>query len=186
MQSAVHWVTSGIPNGNLRLSNLGLFGLGKRWLRGHLINVYKYLKGDGRQMYEARLFSVVCSNRTGSNGLKLVHRKFHISTQKNFFMVSVTETGTGWPEGRWSLLLWRYSRPIWMPTCATCCRVPAVTSGLDLISWGPFQPLQFCDTVKQFCVDINCGKLNEMLQFCLGTLQSSLIATCEHKSRCTN
>ena len=27
-------------------------------------------------------------------------------------------TGTGCPQGLWSLL-WRYSRPIWMPICAT-------------------------------------------------------------------
>ena len=43
------------------LSNLGLISLGKRRLRGDLINVYKYLKGGGRQMDEAMLFLAVCS-----------------------------------------------------------------------------------------------------------------------------
>jgi len=53
------------------LSNLGLLSLRKRRLRGYLVNVYSYLKGGGRQMHEARLFSVVCSDRMRSNGLKL-------------------------------------------------------------------------------------------------------------------
>ena len=72
-------------------TNLGLFSLGKRRLRGDLISVYKYLKGSGRQMDEARLFSVVCTNRTRSNGLKLEHRKFRTNMRKNFSMVRVME-----------------------------------------------------------------------------------------------
>ena len=59
-----------------KLSNLGLLSLGKRRLRGDLIYVYKYLKGGGRQMDEARLFFVVCNDGTRSNDLKLEHRQF--------------------------------------------------------------------------------------------------------------
>ena len=33
-------------------------------------------------------------------------------------------TGTGCPGRLWSLLLWRYSRPAWTRSCATCCRWP--------------------------------------------------------------
>ena len=67
---------------------MDLFSLGKRRLRGDLINVCKYLKGGGRQMDEARLFLEVCSDRTRSSSLKLEHRKFHTNMQKNFFMTS--------------------------------------------------------------------------------------------------
>jgi len=75
----------------VRLSNLGLFSLGKGRLRGDLINVDKHLKGGGRQMDEARLLSVVCSNRTRSHqGLNLESRKFFTSMWKNF-MVRVAE-----------------------------------------------------------------------------------------------
>jgi len=38
-------------------------------------------------------------------------------------------TAAGCPGRLWSLLLWRYSRPVWMPTCATCCREPAMQGG---------------------------------------------------------
>lgn len=49
------------------------------------------LKRGGRQMDETRLFSVVCSDMTRSNAIKLEHRNFHTNIQKNFFPVRVTE-----------------------------------------------------------------------------------------------
>jgi len=89
---AVQWrATKMIKGLEERLSNLSLFNLGKKRLKGELINVYKYLKGGGRQMGEARLFSVVCSDSARSNDLKLEHRKFHTNTWKNFFTVRVKE-----------------------------------------------------------------------------------------------
>jgi len=75
-----------------RLSNLGLFSLGKRRRRGNVVNVSKYLIGGGSQMDEARLFSVLRSIRTRSNDLKLEHRKFRANVQKNFFTVRVKES----------------------------------------------------------------------------------------------
>ena len=41
-----------------RLSNLSLFSLGKRRLRGDLKNIFEYLKGGRRQMDEALLSGV--------------------------------------------------------------------------------------------------------------------------------
>ena len=84
-------------------------------------------------MDDARLFLVVCSDKTRSNGLKLEHRKFHTNMWNNV-MVGVTK--------RWN----RFPREVVeSPTCATYCRISALAVGLNLTFCGPFQPLQFCE-----------------------------------------
>jgi len=89
------WIDHSLPRIKYSLLNsfLPLSVLIATYLKiGDLINVYKYPKGGGRQMDEARLFSsVVCGNRTRSNGLKLEHRKFYTNLQKDFFTLRVME-----------------------------------------------------------------------------------------------
>ena len=58
-----------------RLGDLGLFSLGKRRLRGDLLNVCNYLK-SGSQGDTANLFSAACGARTKGNSHELKHRKF--------------------------------------------------------------------------------------------------------------
>ena len=41
-------------------------------------------------------------------------------------------TGTGCLERLWSFLLWRYSGPTWLRSCAACCRWPCFSRGVGL------------------------------------------------------
>lgn len=62
--------------------------LEKRWLRGDLIIVFKYLRG-GCQVIQALLSGA--EHRTRGNGQKLTHRKLHLNRRKNVFTVWVTK-----------------------------------------------------------------------------------------------
>ena len=83
-------------------------------------------------MWESKGHGQPLFSGSWGNGHKLEHSKFCTNMWRNFFTVRVhlnRSTGTGCPGRLWILLLWRNSRPIWTPTCATCCREPALQGG---------------------------------------------------------
>ena len=81
-----------------------------------------------RHMDEARLFSMVCTTRTRSNGLKCEHWKFHTNTW-NFFTVRVME--------HW----YRLPREVVESPCLDICQTHLDTTLCDplwgiCVSWG--------------------------------------------------
>jgi len=111
-------------------------------------------------------------SRDAQSLFQTVTWQFHNTCGRTYLSQRWQITRTSWPERLWSLILWRYSRPSLMPTNAIYCRVPALAAGLEsVISGGPFQPLQFCDSYRKPCYLLTLP-LNQLNKYCLTDKQN--------------
>ena len=93
------------------------------------------------------------SNRAKGNGHNLEHRRFHLNARKKIFTLRVTalelprETVESPSLEIFKIHLDAYLCNLLQQTC--------FSRGLDLmISRGPFQPLQFCDSMKTWWTSV--------------------------------
>ena len=80
-----------------RLSELNLFSLTKRRLRGNLIEVFKIIKGIENMDME-KYFTIDTSNITRNNGYKIVGKRFQTNEAKHFFFNRVVNVWNGLPS----------------------------------------------------------------------------------------
>lgn len=88
-------------------------------LRGDLINVYKYVKGECQED-GARLFSVTHNDRTRSNWVQAGTLEVLLKYETKLFYGERDRTQEQAAQGGlWNLLLWRFSRLTWTCSCVT-------------------------------------------------------------------
>ena len=75
-----------------RLSELNLFSLTKRRLRGDLIKVFKIIKGIENMDME-KYFTIDTSNITRNNGYKILENDFKLTRQNTFSSIALLMYG---------------------------------------------------------------------------------------------
>lgn len=140
-----------------RLQELRLFIW--RRLRGHLRNVYKYLKGE----YQEPDSSVLTSDKLKGNEHRLKHRTFHLNTKKIIIvrraLLQISQRGCGV-----SLFGGCENLPGCNPMQDALSDCLSNGVGLDVLQWS-FQPQPFfclcaCElktTEKSFSFDHKCS-----------------------------
>ncbi|KAE8603301.1 hypothetical protein XENTR_v10014290 [Xenopus tropicalis] len=84
-------------NYEVRLLRLRLFSLEKRRLRGDMITLYKYIRGDYRQLGDV-LFSHKNNQRTRGHSFRLEERSFHLKQRRWFFTVRAVRLWNALPR----------------------------------------------------------------------------------------
>ncbi|MEE6522036.1 hypothetical protein FKM82_020430 [Ascaphus truei] len=79
-----------------RLAKLDLFTLEKRRLRGDMITIYKYIRGQYNELSK-ELFIPRVVQRTLGHPLRLEERKFHQQQRKGFFTVRAVKMWNSLP-----------------------------------------------------------------------------------------